>query len=182
MCATRMQRLTIRPAHVSWGKHTGKPRFSIACLHAPVPTRPDHTRTVPSPPRCSPHPLILTASPSPLYPAPRRRTSGVPLLSVVDHEAHHQGWRGALLAAQHTTLDAWQPAPELLLPAPSLQGAGDALQHRHSQQSSSAGGSFRKPPTEAGGSSFRKAPSLAAEQAAGALQLPPHVYYIAGSR
>ncbi|KAG2431967.1 hypothetical protein HYH02_013183 [Chlamydomonas schloesseri] len=102
-----------------------------------------------------------------------RRTATVSLLTVTNLEAHACGWRGGRAAPQHTGLTTWLPPG---VTAAAAAAAAAAVAHDDSSSDDEAA----QPP----------APAAAAGAAAGggegsgstALQLPPHVYYLAGNR
>ncbi|GLC75697.1 hypothetical protein PLESTF_001674900 [Pleodorina starrii] len=121
-----------------------------------------------------------------------RRTSTLVLMTVHNLEAPAAGWRGARLAQQHTPLTAWMPSNTTA----AGSHAADPLQQQSQQQQ--PGGAAAAVAAAAGDSSDEEAPAAPAAAApprdkvaeaadaavaeGGALALPPHVYYLAGSR
>ncbi|KAG2498542.1 hypothetical protein HYH03_003293 [Edaphochlamys debaryana] len=122
-----------------------------------------------------------------------RRTSTVSLLLVHNAEAHAGGWRGARASPQHTALAAWLP-PGARLPAlgPPGPAAGPAAgparpKPRAARPAGDSSTDEDEPEQEPVAAAEVAAPAADAEAAAppadsNALQLPPHVYYVAGGR
>ncbi|GLI65745.1 hypothetical protein VaNZ11_009346 [Volvox africanus] len=93
-----------------------------------------------------------------------RRTSTLVLMMIHNLEAHAAGWRAARMAQQHTPLNVWLPS----------------YQREDEPGAVTAGDSSDDEPAATTVASPRQDDS--ATGAPGELALPPHVYYLAGSR
>ncbi|KAG2445523.1 hypothetical protein HXX76_000138 [Chlamydomonas incerta] len=97
-----------------------------------------------------------------------RRTATVSLLTVTNLEAHACGWRGGRAASQLTGLAAWLP--------PGATEAATAAAAAAADDDDSS--DDEAPPAPAPAAAL----ASGAGAAPAALQLPPHVYYLAGNR
>lgn len=96
------------------------------------------------------------------------------LLTVTNLEAHACGWRGGRAAPQHTSLAAWLP-PGAATAAATAAAAAAAAAAGDSSSDDEA-------PAPADPASDPAAEVVAGSGDSAALQLPPHVYYLAGNR